>query len=211
MRLFPLLTCAAGFLAAYPAQAQTQPTAISPWNIGLKLGSGAGYYSADTNHPWTAYTGGLTGGYSFTLAGAALTLQADALLERRRAQPWQASGSNTALFLPLYLRTGLAASRVHVLLGGGPTVALSGTAVPDAQAPFYFTYRTEATGLAGLEVRLLPLGSYETTLALTYRQSLTPTLVQYRHSLGGTPYQETTTHSWFGATLNVYLHPAAKR
>ncbi|WP_210513676.1 hypothetical protein [Hymenobacter terricola] len=208
-------------LAAWPAMAQAQAPAsnlpapaTSRWSFGLKLGTGASYSSADgsgQHHPWSAYTGGLSGGYGFAAAGGFLNLQADALLERRPARPWQAfSASNAVLFVPFYLRTDRPAARVHLLLGGGPTFWLTGRAVPDNRTGVYATHPVEATGLLGFEVRLLPFGRYETTVALAYRPSLTPALVSYGHSSGGHAFEDYDTHSWFGATLNVYFHPAVR-
>ena len=209
MRLPFLLLLLSGSFAVH-----AQPTAVGPWNIGLKLGTGASYstFSAGHPHPWTAYTGGLSGGYRFKVAGAFLTLQADALVERREVRPWQlASASNSVLFVPLYLRTNRPAARLHFILGGGPTLWLNGNVVPDASRAAYVARQVEATGLAGLEVRLLPFSRYETTVALTYRAGFTPEYIHYRQSLSlNKYYEENEIHSWLGLTLNVYFHPAVR-
>lgn len=193
--------------------AQAQPAAAPRWNVGLKLGTGASYssFSSGLPHPWTAYTGGLSAGYSFKAASTFFTLQADALLERRESRPWQlVSATNAVLFVPFYLRTERPAARVHLLLGGGPSYWLLGNTVPDVLALAYTSRQIEATGFAGFEVRLLPLSRYETTVALSYRRSFTLEFVHYRQSTIGSHYEESATHSWLGATLNLYFHPAAQ-
>jgi hypothetical protein len=203
-------------LSTSAVQAQTdagKPT-ISRWNVGLKLGSGLGYSngSRDAAQPWTAFTGGLTAGYRPGSSNFMSTLQADVLLERRPARPWQTGpAQNLTLFVPFYLRTDPAAARLHLLLGGGPTFWLRGQQVPGDQRADYATRAVEATVLVGLEVRLLPLRFCETTLGLTYRLSMTPDLLRYRSSLGGISYTDEYKHRWLGATLNVYLHPSVSR
>ena len=87
---------------------------------------------------------------------------------------------------------------------------LSGNRVPESQSAYYTARRVEATALAGLEVRLLPLRRAETTLALTYRRSLTAAQEARRYSPGGHSFAEKDYYYWLGATLNVYLHPAAR-
>lgn len=207
-------------LAALPsAQAQTtsQPPsapAASRWNFGLKLGAGTSYHNngdPTQKHPLTAYTGGVSGGYSFPLTGGFFNLQADALLERRGARPWQTpAANNVVLFTPIYLRTDRPAARVHFLLGGGPTVWLSSRTVPDEHTNNYGAYQVQPIALLGFEIRLLPLSSYETSLALTYRAGLTPASVYYRSAASGGHYTEYDSNSWFGATVNVYFHPVAR-
>lgn len=197
------------------AQAQAPIPTASRWNAGLKLGTGVSRYDSDNSvgpHPWTAFTGGLTGGYTFAPAHGFLTLQADALLERREARPWQtASATNAVLFVPVYLRTDPAVARVHFLLGGGPIIWLAGRTPPADQARHYDTPAVEATALLGVEVRLRSANCPETTLALTYRRGLTPALTRHRSSSGGHRYDEEEVHYWLGATLNVYFHPATHR
>jgi hypothetical protein len=193
------------------AQAQATTPPLSRWNVGLKLGTGAGYYSDRSfDDPSTrrAHTGGLSVGYRFGLLEGRPTAQADVLLERRSARPWQPrEAMNTALFVPLYLRTGQAAARVHVLLGAGPTFWLSS---PSSPYGGLYAYPVEATALLGAEVRLLPLRRYETTLALTYRGGLSPSTSQGFRSIWGGINTQQDRYGWLGATLNVYFQPKAQ-
>jgi len=209
MRLLLLLLVSA--LLPGPLLAQSTPPAASPWFVGLKLGTGAGNISswkASFVPPWTKFTGGVSVGCRLKPSGGP-ALVMDALLERRKNRPWQSpDASNAQLFLPLYLRTGQPATRVHVLMGAGPSFALT-----DRQAPDSYTIRVkvlpvEAAILLGLEVRLLPLRRTETTLAINYWQGVTPAVVD-----NGTKFAVMTKDydyysTWLGATLNVYLHSA---
>lgn len=198
----PPPTPGSGFRPGHPA----------PYKIGLKLGSGVGYINNTEAPPtWTAFTGGLSVAYRPERANFFSSIQLDALLERRTARPWQpADANNLALFVPLYLRTDPDKDWFHLIVGAGPTFWLSGQAVPHDQTFSYATRTVEATLLTGVEVRVLPLGRYETTLALTYRFSLTPDLVRTRYSPAGAATQDEYKHRWIGATLNVYLHPGLR-
>lgn len=186
-----------------------RPGHPAPYKIGLKLGSGVGYINNTEAPPtWTAFTGGLSVAYRPERANFFSSIQLDALLERRTARPWQpADANNLALFVPLYLRTDPDKDWFHLIVGAGPTFWLSGQEVPRDQSYSYATRAVEATLLTGVELRVLPLGRYETTLALTYRFSLSPDLVRTRYSPTGAATQDEYKHRWIGATLNVYLHP----
>lgn len=197
------------------AQAQNiNPKLMAPYkryNVGLKAGTGYEFVTPDPTSPPlntpSYYTGGVTGGYLVNLLGVAATLQADLLLTRRAASPWQTSAArNASLFVPIYVRTGTAAQRVHYLLGGGPSFWASGGTVPGRVLGRYATHPAEITSLVGVEARLLPLGLYETTVALTYRHSFSPALIEYRGPAGAPTESHAEYFSWLGATLNVYLH-----
>jgi hypothetical protein len=177
--------------------------------LGLKLGSGVGYINSREAPPtWTAYTGGLSLAYRPNRPNFFSTVQVDVLLERRTARPWQGSNTNNAtLFVPVYLRTDPDNAWFHLLVGAGPTVWLAGRQVPGDQHATYATHPVEATLLTGIEVRVLPLGRLETTLAFTYRFSLTPDLVRRTTSPSGIVTTDEYKHRWLGGTLNVYLHP----
>ena len=118
------------------------------------------------------------------------------------------------LFVPLYLRTGPPAGRVHLLAGAGPTFLL-GHPDPDAA---YYPHRAEFTGLLGVEVRLMPWHRYETTLGLRVHVPLTPTYA-YGYPDAYTNQGTYVTYEarrggfarWFGFTLGTTLYPAASR
>ena len=204
--------CACYLLGAGPALAAGRPGHPAPYKLGLKLGSGQGYLNSQAAPAGVgAYTGGLSVAYRPGRATFFSTVQLDALLERRAPRPWQAPGaSNLALFVPLYLRTDPDKAWFHLLVGAGPTFWLRGHHVPRDQRYTYATRAVEATLLTGLEVRVLPLGRYETTLALTYRFSLTPDLTRTRYAPSGAATHDDYRHRWLGATLNVYLRPGAR-
>ena len=197
------------------AQAQNvNPKLLAPakrFNVGLKAGTGFEYIDPNPSAPPKGapvyYTAGPTFGYLVTVLGVTGTVQADVLLTRRAANPWDGpSEKNASLFVPVYVRTGLPARRVHYLLGAGPTVWVAGRTVPGRVTGRYATHPFEATGFAGIEARILPLGTYETTLALTYRRSFSPSLIEYRDQPGGPAEAHAQRFSWLGVTLNVYLH-----
>lgn len=116
--------------------------------------------------------------------------------------------------MPLYLRTGPPAGRVHLLAGAGPTFLL-GHPDPDAA---YYPHRAEFTGLLGVEVRLMPWHRYETTLGLRVHVPLTPTYA-YGYPDAYTNQGTYVTYEarrdgfarWFGFTLGTTLYPAASR
>jgi len=213
MRLLLLLLLSA--LLPGPLLAQSTPPAASPWFVGLKLGTGAGNISiqtADFVPPWTKFTGGVSLGRRLQMPGGSPALQLDALLERRGNRPWQSrDASNAQLFLPLYLRTGQPATRVHAVVGAGPSFALTSLNAPGDNADGVRVLPVEATALLGLEVRLLPLRRTEATLALTYRQGLTPAEVDNGYLRFGALQESAYYAVWLGATLNVYLHPLVKK
>lgn len=205
--------CAFCLLSAGPALAGPgRPGHPAPYKLGLKLGSGQGYLNSQAAPAGLgAYTGGLSVAYRPGRATFFSTVQLDALLERRAPRPWQSAGANNvALFVPLYLRTDPDHAWFHLLVGAGPTFWLTGHAVPPDQRYTYATRAVEATLLTGLEVRVLPLGRYETTLALTYRFSLTPDLTRTRYAPSGAATRDDYRHRWLGLTLNAYLHPKAR-
>jgi hypothetical protein len=194
-----------GLLLPASAWAQSAaPTSFSRAYVGVKAGTGLA--TSPTEFVAQNLTGGISGGY--ILPKARLTLQMDALLERRPTTEWDAQRADAFLFVPVYLHTGTPANRVHFLLGVGPTFRLTHRGQPDAGTP-YTQHNTELTLLHGVEIRLMPVQRYETTLALTMRTGLTPAYSDYRDKkstfLASTSAHEEH-HVWFGATLNVYLH-----
>ena len=184
--------------------------AANRWNAGVKLGTGLEFTTpAAFRQParnLSYLTGGITGGYLLTRANFLMTLQADALLERRAPRPWQGEHDRSyTLFVPVYLRTGLPKNRLHLLLGGGGTFWVDGNKVPPDFRGRFATHPVDVTGMTGVEVRLVPAGIYETTLALTYRHSFSRSLTAYPAATGLSSDQNEF-YNWVGATLNVYLH-----
>ena len=211
MRYLPFF--AAALLAGAGHAQNITPRLLSPahrWNIGLKGGTGMEFVSSGAvvvpPHNLSYFTGGITGGYLLARTEPIVSLQADVLATYRAARPWQSPGTkNSSLFVPIYLRSGLPKARLHLLLGAGPTIWLTGGQTPDNFAGRYATHPVEITGVTGAEVRLLPLGErLETTIALTYRRSFSRSLTAYPSERNSLSHDEF--YSWLGATLNVYLH-----
>lgn len=94
-----------------------------------------------------------------------------------------------------------------MLLGAGPTLWLTGVSVPENARMFYATRPIEITGLAGIEVRLLPLRRYETTVGLNCRPTFSSGLTHYRAQMVGSPVAENIGYHQFGVSLNLYFHP----
>ena len=202
------------FLLAGTVQAQNiDPQLLPPgrrWNVGLKGGTGLEFTPAGATTVPPAnlsyFTGGITGGYLLARTLLLLTLQADVLITNRSARPWQSPGThNGSLFVPIYLRTGQPKERLHLLLGAGPMLWLSGGERPANFTGRYATHPAELTGVMGIETRILPLSQHlETTVSLTYRRSFTRSLTTYAIETGGADRNDY--YSWVGATVNVYLH-----
>ena len=211
---FLLLTAALLLAGSVRAQVPNINPKLLPranrWNAGVKLGTGLEFTTPEAfRQParnLSYVTGGLTGGYLLARANFLMTLQADALLERRAARPWNGVNDRSyTLFVPVYLRTGLPKNRLHLLLGGGGTFWVDGNKVPPEFRGQFATHPVDVTGMTGVEVRVAPAGVYETTLALTYRHSFSRSLTYYRGATGAGPdFNEF--YNWVGVTLNVYLH-----
>ena len=139
------------------------------------------------------------------------SIQLGAWLEHEQLNPYQTSSTHNALLLlPLMLRTGTTASAVHFVVGGGPAIHLTENALAEPDPARYQYRRTAVFLLTGLEVRLTPPKRLETTLALALRVPFAPTLEQSSYSRRPPSYPGRVSTAWLGATLNVYLHPAAR-
>jgi hypothetical protein len=213
MRFVFLLAGAAALLAAYLAQAQTDssaPPAFSQWSVGLRAGTGLNPLAETSDGAFTAVTGGLTGSYNDAVRRC--SIQLGAWLEDEQLNPHRVGITHNALLvLPLLVRTGTPASRVHFLLGGGLSVHLTEHSVTELY-PSNFRYRrTAGCLLTGLEVRVSPTQKQEATVALTLRAPLGDSIERSNYStrIPGS-YLDKVFAGWLGLTLNVYLPKPAR-
>lgn len=229
MRLITLFFVSAGLLAAGRACAQASgSTPASQWGWGIRagVGPGSGPYGDSRRDYRQTYTGAVAGLLvTRYLAGPSASLGLETLVENQsvRVDFQQAALypsyrpltlTQWRLFVPLYVRTGTPANRVHLLAGAGPTLRLSH---PNTDAAYY-PRQAELTGLLGLEVRLLPWHRYETTLGLRFHIPLTPSYA-YGYPDAYTSQGVYVIHEvqrdgfaqWFGFTLGTTLYPAAGR
>lgn len=227
MRL--LLLIALGGLTARLASAQAPaPPLASQWGWGIRagIGQGSGQYrngSGQDNitHPIEGLFGLLATRY-FARPRASLNLEALAgvqpvyvsFLQGNVYPNYQPQTLHQwRLFLPLYLRTGTPASRLHLLAGAGPTFRPGLTS--DAA---YYSHPVELTFLLGAEARLTPFRRYETTLGLRVHVPFTsayaygyPTFYTSQGIyVSTTAWQEVNT-PWVGLTLGTTLYPASAR
>ena len=227
MRLIALFFVSAGLLAAGHASAQASATApASQWGWGIRIGIGPGSTPyGDSRHDYRQTYTGAVGGLLATryFAGPKASLGLETLVENQtvrvdfqQATPYPSYRPLTLaqwrLFVPLYLRIGTPANRLHLLAGAGPTLRL-GRSDTDAA---YYPRRAELTGLLGIEVRLTPWHRYETTLGLRVHVPLTPSYA-YGYPEAYTNQGVYVVHEvrrdgftrWFGFTLGTTLYPAA--
>ena len=227
MRLIALFFVLARLLAAGPAGAQVSVSApASQWGWGIRLGvsPGSSPYGDSRHDNRQTYTGAV-GGLLVTryFAGPKASLVLEALVENQsvrvnfqQAAPYPNYRPLTLAqwrpFVPLYLRIGTPANRVHLVAGAGPTLPL-GRSDTDAA---YYPRQAELTGLLGIEVRLLPWYRYETTLGLRVHVPLTPSYA-YGYPDAYTNQGVYVVHEvqrdgfthWFGFMLGTTLYPAA--
>ena len=227
MRLIALFFVSAKLLAAGSASAQAPASApASQWGWGIRIGVGPGStpYGDSRRDYRQTYTGAV-GGLLATryVAGLKASLGLEALAENQsvhldfqQATPYPNYRPLTLaqwrLFVPLYLRTGTPANRLHLLAGAGPTLPLG----PSDSDAAYYPRRAELTGLLGVEVRLTPWHRYETTLGLRVHIPLTPSYA-YGYPDGYTNQGVSVTYEarrdgfthWFGFTLGTTFYPAA--
>lgn len=179
-----LITATLALLVAGTTHGQTTPPGLaSQWDWGVRVGldQGAGQYGNSRRESDFAYlsaTGGLLATRYFAGPRASLSLEALAgrqtiEVSYRQAAPYPTYAPQMLhqwrLFIPWYLRTGTPASRLHLLVGTGPTLRLG---APDSEAAYY-ARPAELTLLLGAEVRLAPFHRYETTYSLRAHLPLT--------------------------------------
>ncbi len=216
-----------GLLSRAAAQSPA-PALVSQWGWGLRVGLGASssrYQNGsgqDSDYRGLATAMGL--GASRYLAGPRLSVALDALLESQEVYIGFRQGplypiyspqvlTQWRLFVPLYLRTGTPAGRLHLLAGIGPTLALGR---PGLQ-PAYYPRGAELTLLLGAEVRVAPWNWHETTLGVRLHAPLTPSYA-YGYPASYTSQGVNVTNEtrwdvrspWLGFTLSTTLYPAAR-
>lgn len=229
MRLIALFFVSAElFTAGHVCAQASSSTPASQWGWGIRVGVGPGSSPyGDSRRDYRHSYNGAVGGLHVTryFAGPKASLGLEALVENesvrvdfQQATPYPNYRPLTLaqwrLFVPLYLRTGSPANRLHLLAGAGPTLQL-GRSDTDAA---YYPRRAELTGLLGIEVRLTPWHRYETTLGLRVHVPLTPSYA-YGYPDGYTnqgvyvihEFQRDGYTHWFGFTLGTTLYPAAGR
>ncbi|GAB3657012.1 hypothetical protein GCM10027594_29210 [Hymenobacter agri] len=226
-----LLLTALGLLASYTAAAQSPVGApASQWGWGIRVGLGqATSQHGNTRREYNETSASPVIGIMATryFAGPLVSLGAEALLTtsslvvdfRQSATAGSVYQPQTLhqgrLFMPFYVRTSSPARGLHLLAGAGPDFAL-GRPGDDAA---YYVRPVSLTGLAGLEVRVLPWHRYETTLGIRLQVPLTPSYAYGAPDSYVGPGGATVTHEarkdvysrWLGFTLSTTLYPAAAR
>lgn len=217
-------------LNAGPALAQSAtPALASQWGWGARVGLGfaSGQYRDGSGRANDFSNNGFLGGLAATryLTGPRVSLGLEAVVENpsiyvgfRQGAPSPTYSPQTLaqwrLFVPLFLRTGTPANRLHLLAGGGPTFRLGH---PDSDAAYY-SQPAEITLVVGAEVRLAPWHRYETTIGFRLHTPITPSYA-YGYPQAYTNQGSYVAHEarqdvysrWIGFTFGTMLYPAASR
>ena len=225
-----LLTATLALLVAGAARGQSPPPGLASrwgWGVRVGLGQGSGQHG-DSRHEYDFAYPSATGGFLATryFAGPRLSLGLEALAGRQtvevsyqQAPSYPAYAQQTLhqwrLFVPFYLRTGTPVSRLHLLVGTGPTLRLG---ILNADAAYY-ARPVELTLLLGAEVRLAPFHRCETTLGLRAHLPITPSYAYGYPTAYATPQgayivsegRKDVRASWVGFTLGTTLYPAAAK
>ena len=189
--------------AAQPGSPLTD-LADEPDTLDTHYGSTPGWY-AGLSAGFGPY--GVKVGRTFLMPSGYFSVQASVLVGRLWDERFSyALGQNAGLFVPVQLRTGGPATRVHALLGGGAVWWIKGR---EATRQAYGTRAAPpliAMLAPGVEARLLPLSRYEITLSAMYYVQLTPAGARGIRPLGSPPYTNANelAGKW-SIALNVYL------
>ena len=225
-----LITAMLALLVAGTTHGQTAPPGLASqwgWGVRVGLGQGAGQYGnsrREYDFTYIGATGGLLATRYFAGPRASLSLEAVAGRQTVEVSYRQAASYPTyapqtlhqwRLFVPLYLRTGTPARRLHLLVGAGPTFPLG---TPGSEAA-YHARPTELTLLLGAEVRLVPFHRYETTYSLRANLPITSSYAYgyptaYMSPQGAYIVSEGRKDVgayWVGFTLGTTLYSAAAK
>ncbi|MBO0358400.1 hypothetical protein J0X19_10625 [Hymenobacter sp. BT186] len=196
-RLSCRLSVGALLLGVPAAQAQVTASATdslasvaSRWLFGGRLGAAVSFYRSNDNlsngsnsHLGPAVS--VLGGYY--IRPLRVWLVAEPGYEQRRLP--ESSNNYSYLTLPLYVRTGLPANRMHVLLGGGLAGRLGPAPVQPAYNLIAFQTR-DGFVLLGLESDYLHRHRRAAALSVWARYGISATYSTYNYAPSGNRYQD---------------------
>ncbi|OUJ75749.1 porin family protein [Hymenobacter crusticola] len=178
--------------------------ARSYWQWGVKAGVANAWLRHDQyQHAHLGPTLGLTGGRYFR--ASRLSFGADLVYEQRRllVPTLNAATTFSYLTLPVYVRTGSAHDRFHLLLGASFSSVISPVAPISTTTQDWHFHHQDWGLVAGMEFRVGKSYPIETTLGPLLRYGIGPT-VEVRNPR----YYESQSTVLVGLTATVLFHPA---